>query len=136
VSAAVIIVLDNGETGHAPDAGKLAAMLPVDVEWARREVDGTVTCLAVRVTSPESFPVLQDKARQWAASNGWAATVAEIEERSQSILQGQYRAVMLDVCTCDHRRDLHADRFAPGHGQCMQAGCRCPQFTWAGRVTT
>lgn len=42
----------------------------------------------------------------------------------------------VDVCTCTHRRNVHADRFAPGHGQCLQSGCRCVQFTWAGRVTS
>jgi len=40
----------------------------------------------------------------------------------------------VDVCACTHLRSKHADRFAPGHGQCLQAGCRCEQFTWVGRL--
>lgn len=76
MTAAVIVVLDSGATGHSPDAGKLAANLPVTVLWARRETEGRVTCLAARVESPESAPCLRQQAVAWGAANGWAVTVA------------------------------------------------------------
>jgi hypothetical protein len=59
---------------------------------------------------------------------GWRIDFAAL--RAANLPAGYH----VDVCTCRHARSVHADRFAPGHGQCVQAGCRCSQFTWAGRL--
>lgn len=44
------------------------------------------------------------------------------------------RKAIDEMCTCNHRRSEHHDRFAYGHGPCGETHCSCTQYTWKGFV--
>jgi len=62
-----------------------------------------------------------------------ASYVLYLDEREAVPAPGTPR---LAVCACGHTgntaRSRHAERFSPGHGECMAKDCKCKQFTWVG----
>jgi hypothetical protein len=38
----------------------------------------------------------------------------------------------VDMCSCGHPREDHADTVELGHGGCLAHQCECPKFKWVG----